>query len=822
MRRKIRIPYSKERVLLSDVLPYETPITFSNRHFYNYVLKRKKAKRNSNFRKNHCKAFSEIENILFNVDNETIPFSFNISHKKNDYRELNIIHPKNQLRVCDFYDKFNQLIIFFCNKSEFSIRKPSKVADFFFFDDLLHKKNKDGELIYSKIEQDENEYENLKSYFSYHKYSNIHRFYESYTFHRAEKKYKKLLKIDISKCFDNIYTHTISWAVLNKTIVKDNIDLSRKTFPGEFDYLLQSLNKNETNGIIIGPEFSRIFAEIILQEIDYRLLQALKKEDEYGIKLIHRIDYEIYRYVDDCFVFYNSENDVARILKELKLILKEYRLYINENKSITYGKPIITEISLAKQKISDLFNNHLILKVNKTKKGKVAETLKSIEKFHDSLNEEAKTEYHFVDDIINYLKAYTNNSIDFVAENPDEKIDSIYFSSSNIITRFKTVIKESNIEYKDIMNYSLAILDKKTKKLLKRISADEKKEDLTNIRQYEKGLLQILDIAFFLFSVTPRVNFTIKLSLILEKIISFLIKNKTNNYKEPFPIHIKHHIFKKISDEISLVLERHKSQNDTEIETLYLLVVLSQLGREYRLNPKTLCSYFNIIISTDKSLSRSKPLNYFSITVLLFYVRDIKAYEGIRNWIKEELRGKFQFAQYNPNWKRNTELVFLLLDVLTCPFLNIKITKEEKIVILSLFRELHSLVIRPISAPREYIKEIELCYNKIYKESWLDKIDPRCIKKVRNCIELYKEELLKDRGFEVYKREEELVNSIQFIINNIMKVVNKYKFKKEILTLVRITTNQINLIEQERFWFTKWTEFDLGLELQAKRSQEVY
>ena len=50
----------------------------------------------------------------------------------------------------------------------------------------------------------------------------------------------------------------------------------------------------------------------------------------------------------------------------------------------------------------------------------------------------------------------------------------------------------------------------------------------------------------------------------------------------------------------------------------------------------------------------------------------------------------------------------------------------------------------------------------------------------------------------------------------------KYKYKKELLSLVDITDNQITLIEQEQFWFTKWTEFDFGLELQAKRSQEVY
>src|ERR1035437_10016920 len=40
-RKKIPINYSKERVILSDVLPFEIPITYSNRHFYNFLVKNK-------------------------------------------------------------------------------------------------------------------------------------------------------------------------------------------------------------------------------------------------------------------------------------------------------------------------------------------------------------------------------------------------------------------------------------------------------------------------------------------------------------------------------------------------------------------------------------------------------------------------------------------------------------------------------------------------------------------------------------------------------------------------------------------------------------
>lgn len=37
-RKKIRLRYKKERVVFSDVLPYELPLIFSNRYFYKFLV----------------------------------------------------------------------------------------------------------------------------------------------------------------------------------------------------------------------------------------------------------------------------------------------------------------------------------------------------------------------------------------------------------------------------------------------------------------------------------------------------------------------------------------------------------------------------------------------------------------------------------------------------------------------------------------------------------------------------------------------------------------------------------------------------------------
>ncbi|RZJ88179.1 MAG: RNA-directed DNA polymerase, partial [Chryseobacterium sp.] len=193
-------------------------------------------------------------------------FNYKISHKENDHRELSIPHPKTQAELVTFYEEYKELIIYYCSLSPFSIRKPDSIANYIFFNDRLHIENRGDK--YDDIEESGKEYESLKTFFTYRKYPNIHRFYEDYRYHRAEKKYNSMFKFDISKCFDSVYSHSVAWAIYGKTVVKERLKGTDITFPGRFDSFMQNANFGETNGILIGPEFSRVFSEIILQSID--------------------------------------------------------------------------------------------------------------------------------------------------------------------------------------------------------------------------------------------------------------------------------------------------------------------------------------------------------------------------------------------------------------------------------------------------------------------------------------------------------------------------------------------------------------------------
>lgn len=714
-RKKTPINYSKERVILSDVLPFEIPITFSNRHLYNFLVKNKiKVKTDADgsmkvvwqdgndnigeilkllfgFRQDKEILNNEME-INCKTDLMKIPFSFKISHKENDFRDLSIIHPKNQLDIIEFYNNYKDTILYYSNISQFSIRKPKKVAKYIYQKPKKLKKEFGKEIDDKNDAESKTKYENLKHFFYIKEYSNIHKFYESYQYHQCEKKYNKLYKFDISKCFDSIYTHSIAWALLNKEIVKDTLPGSDSTFAGLFDRLMQNLNYGETNGIIIGSEFSRIFAELILQQIDKIVYQELRNKE-----IIHKKDYEVFRYVDDYFLFYNDETTKEEILSRYKLELRKYKMYLNDSKAKLYDKPIITELSIAKQKISDLLNKYLSFKVDDLDKTVVVG--------------EEKTE----------------TETDSEVEDNKESKYKIYVSSNKLITRFKTIIKETKVEYKDILNYVLASIDKKVEKLIS--IYDESEKNIKKEKAYTEALLQILDVTFFLYSVYPRVNSTIKLCMVINKITSFLNRNNKDN-TETFSFDNKHRVFKKISDEINQVLNKNKYSEHIQIETLYLLVALRELGREYRLDIKLLCKYFNIKTNnTNEKSFELCPLNYFSITILFFYIKDADRYKFLRYELMKYVTKLFQ-NEGRDKIRIKAELVFLLLDILTCPYLNNK---------------------------------TEINKNK------------------------------------------------------------KYRFKIKLLSLAGVDpVYHIGIIEKEKFWFTKWTDFNFGNELESKRSQEVY
>lgn len=295
-----------------------------------------------------CNLFCNI--FDFKKDDYTIPFDYSIRRAGGEKsRKLSLMHPLTQLACADFYDKYDEYLLNLCSHSPYSIRYISKKAKCIFSpnDDMVIDEGENLDNVSDcVVELDNNNIETrYHSYFSYKKYDLVYKFFESGDNIRLEQKFSHMMTIDVSACFYHIYTHTIAWAVKGRDVAKANI--RKKTFEKIFDRLMQRANYNETNGILVGPEISRIFAEIILQAIDLAILRQLRGK---GYRLGR--DYEIRRYVDDSFIYANSPEILDDIYDVYKEQLAYYKLDINERKREVFTRPFTSGISNAKRQIN--------------------------------------------------------------------------------------------------------------------------------------------------------------------------------------------------------------------------------------------------------------------------------------------------------------------------------------------------------------------------------------------------------------------------------------------------------------------------------------
>lgn len=158
------------------------------------------------------------------------------------------------------------------------------------------------------------------------------------TFSASRKKalietYNKLfeLKVDISKFYPSIYSHSIVWALIGKEKARYYLSLPEKersdkpeypifNFADKLDKLIRSCQEKQSVGIPIGPDTSHIISEIIGTYFDSLLELNFK-----GLKA--------YRYFDDYFIYPKDELEGQLILTFLQKNLSEFQLTLNETKT---------------------------------------------------------------------------------------------------------------------------------------------------------------------------------------------------------------------------------------------------------------------------------------------------------------------------------------------------------------------------------------------------------------------------------------------------------------------------------------------------------
>lgn len=592
------------RILLTETVPTDIPIIFSNDGFYRNckieIMKSTKKQKNElqNFTE---KFFNDFIKNPVNDKNVTIPLQYKIIKNETSLRTLSLIHPSSQYKFIEFYEKFGSLICYYCGDSKTSLRAPKKIASTYYFSNRSENRKKFKINLVDTI-QDEKRLKHASSYFIYAPFNHLYKFYDSNDFLNLEKKYPSMYSIDISNCFDSIYTHTISWALKTKDFSKKH--KNNKSFGNEFDSIIMSINDNETNGIVVGPEFSRIFAEIILQDIDFKVILSLKEK----FQIEFDVDYIIKRYIDDILIFSREKDTSNKIMKEYIDQLYLYKLHLNEKKTKNYVRPFHTKKSilviLIRNKINELNNN---------------------------------------------IVYYTESSIcPKLIKYPD-------IFSRKFINEIKLICSTNNEDYSQISNYLISAFFNKTLAIMEaNISNEDIDEEIES--KYKNFFIFILKVVYFFYSVSPTIKSSYKISKIIILIPKFL--------EEKFPVSAP--TIKQLIIELSIDLfnsDSHLKYMDRDkfvlLEKLNIIIAIGELGYDYLLPEKFIEKIF---------LLNNKNISYFEIMSCLFYIKNHNDYNSILSQIKNIIIEKITDLS---DIKQNSEKVYLFLDTLSCPYLDL-------------------------------------------------------------------------------------------------------------------------------------------------------
>lgn len=416
------------RFLLTEVLPYELPIIFSNLNFVKYV--------SDNLDKYQTLNFKEA------LRYGSVAYKYNVAKDDIHYRCISLMNPVAQTQAVYFIEHYeNEMLDKFKSIGQHSLRVPMEIRPTEIDDDLWQKSVESFEKlleIYNINDDDADEKSPyFESYFINKPFNRIQDF-EIKKVLELEREFKHVLKTDIENCFNSIYTHSLSWAYFkSKDLAKAKI--GKDIFPNHFDTLMQRSNYNETNGILIGPNLSRIFAEALLCPIDELIVAKLTLESKKSE------DFKYFRYVDDIYVFFNEVEYKELYLKIISEELTKFNLKLSEEKTYVEERPFYFKkkwlqdanniLSPIEEEIRLILNGGLLKKPNKNIGTKLFGLIRKA--FKDNPTDKAT--------ISNYLlSSFIRIMIDYFTKLTDSHYDSLkteYLSLTSYV--FRTILRSA-------------------------------------------------------------------------------------------------------------------------------------------------------------------------------------------------------------------------------------------------------------------------------------------------------------------------------------------------------------------------------------------
>lgn len=276
------------------------------------------------------------------------PASFVVRRDRLKVRDLSVITIASQLSVAFIYYLKKDVILHHVNADDSSLRHPLKTNAYSKY--LRNKHRTNHKKATFSVETDSRKLGTYNSFFVYSEYAFVGQFYDSNRWQALEARWRYMRRLDVANCFASIYTHTFAWSTGTDIHSKMHLTTSGSAdveldLGRAFDKVMQSANWGETHGICVGPEASRIFAEVIFQAIDKQIKSRLG-ELEFDFS-----SFEILRYVDDYFIFALDEAIMAAVSQVVVEVLNEHRFAVNDSKTREYLTPFTTEVSSRKSRL---------------------------------------------------------------------------------------------------------------------------------------------------------------------------------------------------------------------------------------------------------------------------------------------------------------------------------------------------------------------------------------------------------------------------------------------------------------------------------------
>lgn len=553
-----------DRVVLTDTAPAELPIIISNDGFYENL---------KGLRNRHPDIKKLFDALLERNQREyTIPYRYRVTKDSISTRRLSLIHPASQKSVCKFYEEYANLICYYNSKSSFSIRAPARLGSLYFFSNSDAERNK-----YKRSGIDTTDFDqrvrNPASFFSYRGHDRVYRFFESPKFTNLEKKFPTLWMADVSKCFDSIYTHSVTWALKNMDFAKRSI--GRRSFGAEFDRIMQKMNYNETNGICIGPEVSRIFAETIFQEVDLQIELAAVRS---GLRQSR--DFSCVRYVDDIFLFARDEATAKSIYAIVEEELGKFNLHLNDHKLVKLDRPFQTNKSRSIQGVQQKLRAF---------QEKTAETIPS---------DVGKRR------IPRHIYRPISLQIEFQED-------------------IKSVCKTVGVGYDFVANYVIASLANQLESLLEAYQ-ELPSEVAPAIEEYIRSIHLILELMFHYYAMHPTVSSSFRVSKAIVISLEFLARNEPAR-----TAHIVEELVRWLADLADTFRDGSQKlvTNRIPVEVINIALAISQHDDGLNLP----------IEFVSRKVFPEKKLEYFSTVSLLFLIKNKPEYQKMRREIEKKL-----------------------------------------------------------------------------------------------------------------------------------------------------------------------------------------